>query len=91
MSNKKTFTVEFEDLGPSTISYKVTGPPLEKITTTIEDQVPVLYANKGACSVLAEIFAKLAMGSHPKGFHVHLHENLDVDQKEILRVILAFD
>ena len=86
MSEKRTFLIEFEDLGPSTISYKLGDPPLEKITTTIEGQLPVIYANKDACRVLAEIFAKLAMSSYPNGFHIHLHENLDDDQKEILLV-----
>ena len=86
MSEKNTFAIEFEDLGPSTLSYGISDPPVEKMTTTVEDQLPVIYANRDACKVLAEIFAKLAVGSYSNGFHVHLHENLDVDQKEILRI-----
>jgi len=38
--------------------------------------------------VLAQIFAKLTMGSHVDGFHLHLKENLDPDRGEMFRIIL---
>ena len=91
MSTKQHFVCEFEDLGPSEIRYEVTGPPVQRAMTTIEEQVPVLYLNKGACRLLAEIFAKLAMGSYSEGFHVHLGKDCDPEREEMLRVILAFE
>lgn len=90
MGTKLSYVCEFEDIGPSRISYEVSGPPGEQAVTTVEEQTPVLYVNKGACRVLAEIFAKLAVGSYKPGFHVHLHENFDSERKEMLRVVLAF-
>jgi hypothetical protein len=78
-------------LGPSKITYRAIGSPDGKITTVVEDGMPVLYVNKGACKVLAEIFAKLALGSHSKGFHIHLHDNFDDKKKEILRIGIGFD
>lgn len=91
MNKKIKFICEFEDSSPTQLSYEVTGPPLEQAVTKMEGQVPVLYVNKGACKVLAEIFAKLAMSSYPKGFHVHLGKNCDPETDEILRVVLGFD
>lgn len=67
------------------------GSPDEKITAVVKDGMPVLYVNKGACKVLAEIFAKLALGSHSKGFHIHLHDDFDDKKKEILRIGLGFE
>ncbi len=89
MGDKLSFFCEFDDLGPSRISYEVAGPPLERASVRIEDQHPVLYVNKGACRVLAEIFAKLAMGSYRDGFHIHLAEDFDPDQQEMLRIVLT--
>ncbi len=90
MSKELTFMCKFEDEGPSSITYKTTGPPTETACTTVEDGTPVLYLNKAACKLLAEIFAKLAMGNYADGFHLHLEKNFDPDEVEMLRIVIAF-
>jgi len=89
MSTRRRFEFEFDDLGPANLTYDMTGAPVELLTTAIEDGFPVLYANRGACRLLAEIFAKLALGSHHDGFHLHLHEDFDPDKSEVLRITLS--
>jgi hypothetical protein len=66
----------------------VTDPPTEIACTTIEGGVPVLYVNKEACRLLAEIFARLALGTHRDGFHLHLRENFDSDASEMMRIVV---
>ena len=89
MSNRLHFQCDFDDLGPETIKYEVTGPPTETACTVIEDGTPVLYLNRGACKLLADIFAKLALGTYADGFHVHLRKNFDPDEIEMLRVVIT--
>ncbi|QUW02595.1 hypothetical protein J8C06_09620 [Chloracidobacterium validum] len=91
METKLRFECEFEDQGPTQITYEISGYPTDKAKLVIEDQTPVLYVNKSACHVLAEIFAKLAIGAYKPGFHIHLKENFDSDDKEMLRIVLAPD
>jgi len=86
MDRKLKFQFEFVDGGPRSLDYETTDG--DKASISIEDGVPVLYVNRSACRVLAQIFAKLAMGSHVDGFHLHLEENLDPDRGEMFRIIL---
>ncbi len=89
MEKKLRFECEFEDKGPTRLMYEMSGYPTDKAEILIENQTPVLYCNKSACRVLAEVFAKLAIGSYNPGFHVHLKENFDSDEREMLRVVLV--
>jgi len=91
MGTKLRFECEFEDQGPARIAYEISGHPIDKAEVRIEDQTSVLYCNKNACRVLAEVFAKLAIGSYKPGFHLHLKENFDSDDKEMLRIVLVPD
>ncbi|HTV41720.1 MAG TPA: hypothetical protein VMF08_14150 [Candidatus Sulfotelmatobacter sp.] len=70
MAKTLNFRLKFEDTAPSRITYKVTGR--EKAAVAVESEISVLYINKDASKLMAEIFAKLAMGSYPDGFHIHL-------------------
>lgn len=90
MTNKYRIVYEFEDLGPDRIAFAISDPPSEKMVATVEDGTTALYVNKPACRVLAEIFARLAEGSHSEGFHVHLHEDFDAVRPEVLRIALTF-
>lgn len=89
MSKRLHFQCDFDDLGPGKITYQMIGPPTETACTTVEEGTPVLYLNQGACKLLAEIFAKLALGTYADGFHVHLRKNFDSDEIEMLRVVIA--
>ena len=87
MSKRLHFECDFDDLGPKRITYQMSGPPTETACTTVEDGTPVLYLNKGSCKLLAEIFAKLALGSYADGFHLHLKKNFDPD--ELVKLLIA--
>jgi hypothetical protein len=89
MNKQLHFECDFDDLGPNRITYQMSGPPTETACTTVEDGTPVLYLNKGACKLLAEIFAKLALGSYSDGFHLHLRKNFAPEEVEMLRIIVA--
>ena len=86
MANKHRYIYEF---GPDRIAFAISDPPSEKMVVTTENGTTALYVNKSACRVLAEIFTRLAEGSHNEGFHVHLHEDFDDVQPEALRIVLA--
>src|SRR5262245_4254218 len=88
MAKKLHFEFDFEDSGPNSINYNVSGPPSQIASTGVENGVPVLYVNKGACRFLAELFARLALGTHRDGFHLHLGENFDPDGEEMIRVVI---
>jgi hypothetical protein len=89
MAEKLRFEFEFDDTGPSNLQYEFEGPPNQKAEVAIEAGVPSLYISKDACKVLAQIFAKLALGSHSMGFHLHLRQDFDFDKAEILRIVLV--
>ena len=82
----KRFTYRFEDEGPSTLSYQVGADA--RMECTVENGVNVIYINRRAAHVLATVFAKLALGSHTHGFHLHLERDLDPEKPEALRISL---
>ena len=86
---KQRFEFEFEDESESgTISFDYDPSDDEKMGVSIEDGVPVIYANRAALLVLAKTLIKMAVSRYPDGFHVHLEEDFNADRPEILRVIL---
>ena len=91
MSKRLHFECDFDDLGPNRITYQTSGPPTETACTVVEDGTPVLYLNRGACKLLAEIFAKLALGTHADGFHLHLPKDFDSGEVEMLRIVITSD
>jgi hypothetical protein len=85
----KRFSLEFDDDGPSSLSYEVDRAA--HFSSALDQGAPVLYVNRVAARVLATVFAKLALGSHQPGFHVHLEVDFDSESAEALRVILTKD
>jgi hypothetical protein len=88
MGKTLRFVFEFEDEGPKTISYQI--PPGVRVETDAEDGAAILYANKMGFKLLAEICAKLALGSYESGFHAHFSEGMEPleEREEILRLVL---
>lgn len=87
---KKQFAYEFEDdISGKTISFEYDNETEENLTIDIEGDIPVIYANRQALIFLAKIFIKMSMGTYDPGFHVHVHQELDADKSEALRIILT--
>ena len=89
MIKRLQFERDFEDQGPSRLTYEIASPDRANATVATEDGEAVLYLNEEACKVFAEIFAKLALGTYTQGFHLHVRENFDFDRAEILRISLT--
>jgi hypothetical protein len=72
---KKTFTYEFEEGRPDSLSYQLSMEENERLETLVEDGVPTLYMNRPAMLTLAKLLIKLAEGPYSEQFHVHLKKN----------------
>jgi hypothetical protein len=90
-ASKKSFSFEFDDEGPRTLTFDYDGRYEQRLETSAEDGVVVLFLNRQACTVLAKMLAKIALGSYEPGFHVHLEQDLNADKPEALRVVLLSD
>lgn len=85
---KKRFDFEFEDQSATgTISFEYSESD-ERLVVSVEDGVSIVYGNQPALLALGKTLIKMALGAYPDGFHVHLHEDLDADKPEALRVVL---
>jgi hypothetical protein len=85
---KRRFEFEFEDESKTnTISFKYGELANEKLTVSIEHDVSVVYANRAALLLFGRTLIKMAICPYPDAFHVHLHQDLDADKPEVLRVI----
>ena len=84
---KKRFNIRFDNEGPNALSYELGTNA--RLQCTVENGVPVVWVNREGARVLAEIFAKLALGTHATGFHVHLGRDLDPDGPDVVRLALA--
>jgi hypothetical protein len=83
---KKKFEFEFDDASSSNrISFDFDDEIDEEMTIAIENNMPVLYANKQAYLVLAKTFIKLALGDYSNEFHFQLRQNFDADEPEVIR------
>ncbi|MBI3475222.1 MAG: hypothetical protein HY010_05795 [Acidobacteria bacterium] len=49
---KKTFTYEFEDNSPRSVTYEV--EETERLTTSVQDGVPFVFANRAGMLTLAK-------------------------------------
>ena len=67
---KKTFTYEFEEDKPNSLRYELSED--ECLESLVENGVPVLYMNRSAMLTMAKLLIKMAGGSYPEQFHVHL-------------------
>lgn len=89
---RKKFTFEFDDSSPNrSITFEYDDSIEEKMAVTIEDGIPVVYANRQALMLLAKTFIKMSIGSYTPGFHLHFTEDFEVGQPEAIRVILVQD
>ncbi len=87
MMKKINLNIEYEDNGQSDLSYSFNGT--EKTVLELKNGMAILYCNRSACKVFAEIFAKLAFGKYASGFHIHLEENFDFDKNETICICLT--
>lgn len=85
---KKTFTYEFEDNSPRSVTYEVEGT--ERLATSVEDGVPFVFANRAAMLTLAKLLIQLSLGEHEDGFHVHLRGDFsdDAAKPDVLTLLL---
>jgi len=84
----KTFQYVFTDEAPRSLSFELDGSE----TLVVDQQAigTVVYANKSTCRVLAQIFAKLALGDYDSGFHVHLQRDFQEDSSpDVLTLVLT--
>jgi hypothetical protein len=84
----KTFTFEFDDNSPKSISYEV--GETERLRTTVENGVPFVFANREGMVALAKLLIKLSMGNYGDGFHIHLRGDFsdDAGQPDVLTLML---
>ena len=69
---KKTFTYEFEEDKPNSLSYEISMDEDECLDSLVENGVPILYMNRSAMLTMAKLLIKMAGGSISEQFHVHL-------------------
>jgi hypothetical protein len=72
---KKTFTYEFEEDKPNTLSYDISMDEAECLESLVENGVPILYMNRSAMLTMAKLLIKMAGGSYLEQFHVHLKKD----------------
>lgn len=84
----KSFNFEFAEEKPNHITFDYDPNADEELDTAIEDDVPILYANRPALISLAKAFIKMAMGDYTDGFHIHLRKDLNADWPDRLIVML---
>ena len=84
---KKTFTFEFEEENANTLTFECSLAEDEKLSTSVKNGVPAIYANRSALITLAKLLIKMALGSHVDGFHVHLHQDFNSELPDCVTVI----
>jgi len=84
----KTFTYQFRDDSPSSITYECSDT--ERLTTSVEDGVPFVYANRAGMLTLAKMLIQLSLGEYKDGFHIHLRADFgdDAGKPDVLTILL---
>jgi hypothetical protein len=72
---KKTFTYEYEEGDPGSLTYEISLGENERLETLVEDEKPILYMNRPAMVTLAKLLIKLAEGPYEEQFHIHLRKD----------------
>ena len=85
---KRTFTFEFEEEDTNTLTYECSFNEDEQLSTKLEDGMLTICANQSGFMTLAKIVAKMALGSHKNGFHLHIQENFHEDLPDCLTLLL---
>lgn len=88
VQSEKTFTFEFEQENANTLTYECSLAEDEKLSTSVENGMLTIYANRPALLTLAKVLIRMGSGTHADGFHIHLHQDFDVDLPDCLTVIL---
>jgi len=85
---KKIFTYEFEDNSPRSVTYEC--DETERTSTSIQDGVPFVFANRAGMLALAKLLIQLSLGEHKDGFHVHLRADFsdDAAKPDVLTLLL---
>ena len=86
---KKTFTFEYEENRPDSLSYQVSLEEDERLDSSVENGVPFLYLNRSAMITLAKILIQMATGSYSEGFHLHLNKDFNEDASDGIVVLLS--
>ncbi|MCZ2080649.1 MAG: hypothetical protein LC130_37245 [Bryobacterales bacterium] len=84
-----TFTIPQNDANQITFDYDEEAR--EQLDSQIEDSKPVVFMNREGMVTMAKLLLKMAHGSYSDGFHVHLHQNFDADEPEVLTIVLLDD
>lgn len=86
--SQKSFAFDFEDKSPKSIVYECEGA--ERLRTSVEGGVPLIFANRAGMLVLAKLLVKLSMGEYRQGFHIHLRSDFgdDAAQPDALTILL---
>ena len=85
----KEFVFNFiDDSANNSIEWEYDEFVDEKFEVCIENNLPVIYANKQAFLALAKVFIRLAIGDFPKGFDLPVKKNFLGDETEVVRIIL---
>ncbi len=74
---KKTFSYQFEDHSPRSITYEVGEGG--RLSTSVEDGVPFIYANREGMLTLAKLLIQVSLGEYKNGFHIHLRSDFSDD------------
>jgi hypothetical protein len=84
----KTFTYQFRDNSPRSITYECGDT--ERLTTSVEDGVPFVYANRAGMLTLAKLLIQLSLGEYKNGFHIHLRADFtdDAAKPDVLTILL---
>ena len=85
---QKTFTFDFEDNSPKSITYELDDT--ERLHTSVEGGVPVVFANRAGMLAMAKLLVRLSMGEYDDGFHIHLRSDFsdDAGQPDVLTLVL---
>ncbi len=87
---KKTFTYEFDEGQPGSLSYELSLEENERLETLVENGVPAIYMNRPAMLTLAKLLIKLAEGPYSEQFHVHLKKDFG-ESPDALTIMLYPD
>ncbi|MGO9209514.1 MAG: hypothetical protein ACLP2H_05295 [Terriglobales bacterium] len=85
---RKTFTYQFDDKSPKSITYECSET--EHLRTTVDHGVPFVFANRAGMLTLAKLLIQLSMGDYKHGFHVHLRADFgdDANVPDVLTLLL---
>lgn len=84
-----TFTIPQNDANQITFDYDEEAR--EQLDSQIEDSRPVVFMNREGMVTMAKLLLKMAHGSYSDGFHVHLRQNFNADEPEVLTIVLLND